>query len=82
MSEWESEKDNTKAMDKVECVDWPTQNVDRDKIPMLLSLSFNRMRVFTQSNTYTDIFICCWMLIEKKISTWLDSLIRTGIDFN
>lgn len=57
--ERESNEDNTKEMDKVECVDWPTQKVDRDKIPILLSLSFNRMRVFIQSNTYTDIFRCC-----------------------
>ena len=44
-------------MDKVECVDWPTQNVDRDKIRILLSLSFNRIRAFTQSNTCIDIYV-------------------------
>ena len=60
--EREREKDNTKEMDKVEYVDWPTQNVDRDKIPILLSLSLNRMSESLLNQILIQIYI--YMLLN------------------
>jgi len=49
-------------MDKVEYVDWPTQNVDRDKIPILLSLSLNRMSESLLNQILIQIYI--YMLLN------------------
>jgi hypothetical protein len=53
-------------MDKVKYVDWPTQNWDRNETHILLSLSFDRMRAFTQSNTYTIEYLQMIRLLEMK----------------
>lgn len=47
-------------MDKVEYVDWPTQNVDRDETYILHTLSFNRREpLLNYVLIYIQIDICC-----------------------
>lgn len=53
-------------MDKVEYVDWPTQDVDRDKIPILLSLSLNRMSESLLNQILIQIYIYMLLNIDWK----------------
>jgi hypothetical protein len=59
-------------MDKVEYVDWPTQNVDIDET-YTYSCLYHWIEERLYSIKYLYRYICCWILIEN-IYTWLDSL--------